>query len=70
MKIEFSAIFNDLNCRDIVASVGPVSVVMCLEESFYNYQSGVYHEENCCDTISHAMLIVGYGTDPVGGDYW
>jgi Papain family cysteine protease len=43
---------------------------MCLQDSFYNYESGVYNQENCCKDIVHAMIIVGYGVDPVGGDYW
>jgi hypothetical protein len=59
-----------LQNRDIVAAVGPVSMVTCVEESFWNYESGVYYQPNCCTDIQHAMLIVGYGTDPVGGDYW
>jgi C1A family cysteine protease len=56
--------------RDIVASTGPVSIVIRVEDSFYNYRSGVYFEPKCGQTINHAMLLVGYGTDPAGGDYW
>lgn len=55
---------------DIVASVGPVSVVLCVNDTFYNYESGVYYQPDCGTAIMHAVLIVGYGTDPVGGDYW
>lgn len=35
--------------------------------------SGVYSEEQCRSgwgLLNHAVLVVGYGTDPVGGDYW
>lgn len=53
-----------------MAAVGPVSIAMSLNESFYNYQSGVYYQEGCAMTLNHAMLITGYGTDPVHGDYW
>lgn len=56
--------------RDIVAAIGPVSICMRVESSFYNYRSGVYFEPTCGQVINHAMLLVGYGTDPVGGDYW
>jgi Papain family cysteine protease len=53
-----------------VASVGPVSVFMRVEESFYNYESGVYYEPTCGKEVNHIMLLVGYGTDPKLGDYW
>lgn len=61
-----------MNCpiRDVVASVGPISVMMRIEESFYNYESGIYYEPTCGKTVNHCMLLVGYGTDPVGGDFW
>lgn len=45
--------------RDVVASVGPVSIVMCVVESFYNYNSGVYNDPTCCTGSSHAVLLVG-----------
>jgi C1A family cysteine protease len=47
-----------------------VSIVICIEDSFYNYGGGVYNPSSCCDRFDHAAVIVGYGTDPVGGDYW
>ena len=56
--------------RDIVASVGPVSIVICVEDSFHNYGGGVYNPPTCGTSVDHAVVIVGYGTDPVGGDYW
>jgi len=61
---------NETWLRDIVASVGPVSIVMCINSTFLSYSSGVYYQEGCGMDIMHAMLIAGYGTDPVGGDYW
>lgn len=61
-KINFS--------RDIVATVGPVSIVFCVEDDFYYYQGSVYKHNNCCKATSHAPVIVGYGTDEKEGDYW
>jgi hypothetical protein len=62
--------FHSKKSRDIVASVGPVSVVFCVQDSFYTYDKGVYVQDGCCNDMNHAMLITGYGTDPVEGDYW
>ena len=33
--------------------------------------SGIYDSTDCCLLMNHAMLLVGYGTDPTTGlDYW
>ncbi len=55
-----------------VATVGPISVLIDTEASFYSYASGVYYEVNCRkEWPNHAVLLVGYGTDEeTGEDYW
>ena len=35
-----------------------------------DYQGGVYPNELCDGDIDHAVLLVGWGTDPGLGDYW
>ncbi|KAH8307749.1 hypothetical protein KR044_012241 [Drosophila immigrans] len=52
-----------------VAEKGPVSVAV--DGSFLqHYASGVLDEPSCDDEVSHGVVVVGYGRDDIGGDYW
>eukprot|EP00596_Hydrurales_sp_CCMP1899_P002448 CAMPEP_0119054826 /NCGR_PEP_ID=MMETSP1177-20130426/75340_1 /TAXON_ID=2985 /ORGANISM="Ochromonas sp, Strain CCMP1899" /LENGTH=282 /DNA_ID=CAMNT_0007035215 /DNA_START=1150 /DNA_END=1998 /DNA_ORIENTATION=+ len=53
-------------------SMAPVAVGICgTDKSFMYYAKGVYNAASCCSVQNHAVLIVGYGHDPVTGlDYW
>ena len=61
---------NETLMRDVVGSVGPVSIQIILEPSIYFYSEGMYEPESCDTDDYHAPVIVGYGTDPKQGDYW
>ncbi|KAI1700398.1 papain family cysteine protease domain-containing protein [Ditylenchus destructor] len=58
--------------KENVAKIGPISAIM--DASLWSYQlykHGVYYESACdSNRLNHAVLIVGYGTDPEHGDYW
>ncbi|XP_047531379.1 cathepsin L-like [Vanessa atalanta] len=58
--------------KNAVATVGPVSVVIDANQAaFQFYTTGVYYDDECdSNNLNHAMLVVGYGTDKEGGDYW
>jgi len=55
-----------------VGMVGPVSVAMDAKtKAFKFYKSGVFNDNSCVPgRLNHAMLAVGYATDPMNGDYW
>ncbi|KAK1127718.1 hypothetical protein K0M31_003211 [Melipona bicolor] len=55
-----------------VAVVGPVSIAVdAFHRSFFFYSKGIYYEPKCSSQyLNHAALVVGYGTDENGQDYW
>jgi len=59
---------------DAVYQHGPLSIAIDAgHKSFVFYSTGVYFEPQCGSTpddLDHAVLLIGYGTDPQGGDYW
>jgi len=47
----------------------PISI-MIVADALSSYQSGVFSGHCMQYTTNHAVLLVGYGTDPKQGDYW
>jgi len=51
--------------------VNPVSVAIEADtKSFQVYSSGVFSNSGCGTTLDHAVVLVGWGTESVGGDYY
>ncbi|GMS80613.1 hypothetical protein PENTCL1PPCAC_2788, partial [Pristionchus entomophagus] len=63
---------NEDALKEAVATIGPISVAIdASHNSFAYYSSGVYYEPSCSSSaLDHAILVVGYGTDPEYGAYW
>jgi len=58
--------------KSAIALHGPVAVAVdASPRDFMRYRSGVMKTDYCSQTaVTHAILAVGYGTDPYEGDYW
>ena len=60
--------------RDALFQKGPVSVCFQVVGGFRDYTTGVYSSTVCnntADSVNHAVLAVGYGTDTATTlDYW
>ncbi|KZS03727.1 Cathepsin L [Daphnia magna] len=63
---------NEAKLMAALASVGPVSIAIdASHESFQFYSAGIYYEPECSsDDLDHGVLVVGYGKDKAGKDYW
>jgi cathepsin L len=65
---------NEAMLTKALAMKGPISVAIdASQESFRLYDGGVYDEPACNnseESLDHGVLAVGYGTDPVHGDYY
>lgn len=71
----FSSVIGDEeNLKQALSAIGPLAVgINGNIDSFFNYGKGVYDDPLCNDTINHAVLLVGYGTDHTfkpPKDYW
>lgn len=56
--------------KKMVARFGPVPVYAAAQ-LWHNYESGIFNHDDCEQyVLNHAVLIVGYSSDPVLGDYW
>ena len=64
---------NEENLRIAVALIGPISVSIKVTHDFFFYRSGIFYDVYCANRylgLNHAVFLVGYGTDPVGGHFW
>jgi len=56
-----------------VTYFNPVSIAYQVVKDFRFYAGGVYSSDDCKQgpmDVNHAVLVVGYGTDANGVDYW
>jgi cathepsin L len=61
---------NQLHLKQAVAK-GPVSIAIEADTSvFQHYTGGVISSSLCGTNLDHGVLIVGYGTESDGTDYW
>jgi cathepsin L len=52
------------NLKRALAAIGPLSVgINANVDTFLSYGSGVYDDKKCDDNLTHAVGLVGYGTD-------
>ncbi|CAM1321673.1 CTSC (predicted) [Pycnogonum litorale] len=63
--------------REALVKRGPIAVGFEITHDFTTYKSGIYHENKTSSTTnkfeetSHAVLVVGYGTDEASKmKYW
>ena len=60
------------NLKKAVAVIGPIAAKIYVTENFMTYSSGIFSDKSCLHTrvTNHAVLVMGYGTEPSGADFW
>ena len=60
------------NLKKTVCMFGPIVAKIYVTGNFMGYSSGIFYDTTCFATrvTNHAVLVVGYGTDPSGADFW
>lgn len=60
----------DENALMEAVALGPVSVAIEADQSAFQLYAGGVLTQDCGAKLDHGVLIVGYGTDATGGNYW
>lgn len=68
---------NEALMREALVKRGPLSVSFEVYSDFFHYKGGIYHHTGLSDgynpfqVTNHAVLLVGYGEDPVSKElFW
>ncbi|KAH8347935.1 hypothetical protein KR084_002425, partial [Drosophila pseudotakahashii] len=66
--------YDERELAEVVYNIGPVAVsIDHLHEEFIQYSAGILSIPTCLSErvkLSHSVLLVGFGTDASGQDYW
>ncbi|XP_044248971.1 cathepsin L-like [Drosophila takahashii] len=66
--------YDERELAEVVYNIGPVAVsIDHLHEEFIQYSAGILSIPTCRSERSklrHSVLVVGFGTDAMGNDYW
>lgn len=49
---------------------GSLTIVIPIYDDFFTYSSGVYRRYSTKGMGTHSIRVIGYGKDPLLGDYW
>ena len=60
-------ILNSRIGQKVMGALGPIAVGLSVTDpSFMHYKSGIYTSSVCTEDLNHALLLVGYGEEPLG----
>jgi len=58
--------YHEKNMAKVMGALGPIAVGLSVTDpSFMHYESGIYNSSVCTEELNHALLLVGYGEEPL-----
>ena len=63
-------LYDERAMKEALHQYGPLIVNTMGTEAYRHYRGGVFSNADCGGGNMHAVLIVGYDTDPIQGPYW
>lgn len=66
----YLGVSDEVELLNAVGSTGPVSVAIEADQSSFQFYSSGVLTGDCGQSLDHSLLIVGYGSDAAGLQYW
>lgn len=56
--------------KNTLSKYGPIAISLEAPVDWIDYRSGIFRSKFCQHSLNHAVLLVGYGTNEEGVEYW
>lgn len=69
LPVSSNNIVDPIYIKDAIYKYGSVASGIVVDSDFGRYTGGIYTKD-VQGTVNHGLVIIGWGNDPIEGDYW